>query len=66
MLKKLTDWQTIVKTPSTIRRGECSTILSETLTKLAQQAELELDVVLALREHTKTPRACFLLNEAIV
>jgi len=49
----------IQKSLATKERKECWTLLLENLIKLAQEAKLWLAVVLALREHTKTPRSFF-------
>jgi len=43
--------------PNQKRNKECWTVLSQNLTELAQQTELQLAVFLTLRELTKTLRS---------
>jgi len=52
------------KSPTTKERRQCYTTLSENLTKLAQQTELQLAVYL-LSANTQKTKVVILLNKAI-
>jgi len=51
------------KSPITKGRKKCWTMLQENLTKLTQQTDLQLAVVLTFRKHTKTLTLLFCLTK---
>jgi len=57
-------WQTCKKSSQEKERRECWAVLSGNVTKLAQQTELQLAVILALHEHENT-KVVFSLYNAI-
>ena len=55
-------WQTMQKSSRGKERRECWAVLSGNVTKLAQQTELQLAVILALHEHENTKVVFFTLQ----
>jgi len=55
-------WQTCKKSSQEKERRECWAALSGNVTKLAQQTELQLAVILALHEHENTKVVFFTLQ----